>query len=1178
MRKIFGVMLIFVGIVAVFADDPPAPLSAALVNPGYRYAPSGAFELQVAPACTASNPSGTHYQFMRASIISSSMDTTTTSPLSVTNYTFTGAADGEKYAYFVRAIYEDDTSYWSDPLVITHDLEPPHYVSYLIAQHCCADTSCAIYLTWQKVDDFASSVNGSEVRGYAIYRSPTAGGIDISLGYITTTTPALVFIPSDGREIYNFIDTEIVPGETYRYTVVAFDSAGYPTAGSGHFQHYDNTIVSASAVGPGVCNLPLRAVLESVPRVVDATNQLVRIDASAVWLKWSRLYQFIREDISCGTSDTTNWTNVPYYTWSIRDCHRYNFYARIRDDETADTSDWFMRGPMLVDRSGPQAIDSTAAHPNGNEIHTHFYIHDESALDCLSDECGTHCGIGVMQYKLYRVNIDSLDSFFPYDPMDTDHLLYTYNVDDTFRTDVDLLFRDDGTILPLEDNQTYRYILVAFDSLGHYSYYSNNMDTATADLGIVDPMLLPLDTWSSGDCVTLQIVDTSHCDFDSIYIEQSISPDFTAGAVSYGPYQVHDAVFSNPDDGDCSDWDTLTFDICGLEEAQYYFRIYTTDRNGNVSEYSNVVNTRFDNTPPTPVSIDSIYSRAVCTDEMKITIWWSPASDAGIGVQKYNIYRSDTPGVLGSLVGTVEHNPFLTYYSWTDNSPNPSDNFRDNYYTVASVDNFDLENTSGIQKTFDDGMPPYPVRIDTVYPEFISGEMFIVIEWSDTTPYDYGTGGVGNSYRVEHSADESWLCIGDPDIIDIEPPTYNHRLVLPRTIIVGSPHRFFHIATIDPWGNESAYSEPYEYVDSSWSADSMVVHLYYGWNMVGLPVLPRSLQYRDVFPSALSAPLSYSADSGLGYFVADTMQIGYGYWIYSPGDMDVQILGYHIPYINRSFTNPGWYIVSGITDTTGFSITPPDSLAMTNLLWFNPTTGAYDLSTELFPGRGYWLLANGGCQYDVPGGALKIYSDVEPEWFGTITAGKQKLIFGIGSDKLDLMMPPSPPETKIPSLVSDGRNLIRDISENNEWTINLPEKTELSWVSDDMPSGLVLITNDGRIPMNSMDKIVLPAGEYKIVLKNSVPERFTVSAHPNPFNSSTSIRVSAPSDGYATISIYSIDGKQIETLWEGNLSAGEHTYVWDGKNANGSQVSAGIYFVRTRFGDSVSTLRILFIK
>ena len=1178
MRRSLALALLVVAAGVILAQEPPPPLSAAVRDPGYTYAPSGAFTVCVNHACIVANPAGTHYQFRRTTVLASTPMDSTTEALAETCFTFVGAGDGEIFEYSVRAILDDDTSFWSDPVRITHDLEPPEWVPYVIAQHCCSGGECAIYVTWQRAGDFALGVNGSEVRGYGIYRSPTPDGVPIDLGYITPTTPALAFVPSDGSEIYSFVDTLITPGETYHYIVVAFDSAGYPSAGIGHFQHFGNQIVSASAVGPGVCDLPLQAVLKPVPPVIDSLNYRVEIDDRAVWLTFSRMYQFVLEDISCGTADTTPWTNLPYYEWSLRDGHRYNFYARIRDDVVADTSDWFVRGPMLVDMSPPLGVDSLVASVEGSTIVVNFYVSEEGALDCLTDECGTHCGVGLMVYRLYRVNYDSLDSFFPYNPAgDEAYLLHIYTAADTWRTDTSFYFRDDGSVLPLEDNETYLYIVITVDSLGHYSMtpYFGSYDTATADLGITDPALVSLPTWSTGDCVTLQIIDSSRCDYDSIYIQQASNPEFTAGLHTYGPYWIHDSILGNPDDGNCNDWDTLTFQICGLEEAQYYFRVWAVDHFGNVSNYSNVVNTRFDNTPPQPRSVDSIRSLAVCTDQVKIKVCWHKSYDAGIGMGSYQLYRSDTPGDLGELITTIDHNPLTEVYCFEDADPNPRNNFRDNYYTIITVDNFGNQ-VQGTQIGFREGTPPCPVRIDTVYPEFIDGEMYVVIEWSDTTPPDYGSGGMGNAYRVEHAADSSWLCLGDPDIITIEEPTYSHRLVLPRSIIVGSPHRFFHIATIDAYGNESGYSVPYHYVDSSWVADSMVVHLYHGWNMVGLPILPRSTNYRDVFPSALGA-LTYTA--GAGYSPVDELEIGYGYWIYNPGDMDIMIHGYHIPYVTRVLPVAGYYMVSGITDTTWFDLTPEEALAMGSLIWFNPLSESYELATTLEPGKGYWILVSDSCEYSVPEGMFGRV-ETEPAWSVELRAGTQQLIIGAGSDALDLAMPPAPPEVVLPALVDGDRRMIRDISADGVWQVEIPERTTLRWNPKEVPAGLVLYAGGGTVDMTAVGQVALEPGIYRIAFegKSALPQKLDVLAHPNPFNSRVSVNISVPASEDVSVAIYSADGKLVTTLWRGELSAGAHNFIWDGTDDTGGELPGGVYFIKATTGTKSVERSVLFIR
>lgn len=77
------------------------------------------------------------------------------------------------------------------------------------------------------------------------------------------------------------------------------------------------------------------------------------------------------------------------------------------------------------------------------------------------------------------------------------------------------------------------------------------------------------------------------------------------------------------------------------------------------------------------------------------------------------------------------------------------------------------------------------------------------------------------------------------------------------------------------------------------------------------------------------------------------------------------------------------------------------------------------------------------------------------------------------------------------------------------------------------------------------------------------------SVYPNPFNPSTSIELSAPRAGNATLSIYNLAGQKVRDLTSGAMSAGVHTVVWDGRDGNGGQVSSGVYFAQFRMGNTV---------
>ncbi|MFA7543088.1 MAG: T9SS type A sorting domain-containing protein, partial [Candidatus Cloacimonadaceae bacterium] len=84
--------------------------------------------------------------------------------------------------------------------------------------------------------------------------------------------------------------------------------------------------------------------------------------------------------------------------------------------------------------------------------------------------------------------------------------------------------------------------------------------------------------------------------------------------------------------------------------------------------------------------------------------------------------------------------------------------------------------------------------------------------------------------------------------------------------------------------------------------------------------------------------------------------------------------------------------------------------------------------------------------------------------------------------------------------------------------------------------------------------------------------------YPNPFNPSTTISFSLPSDMACKLEIYNIRGQIVHTLLNENMMAGKHSIVWDAKDANGSSVSSGVYFYRLVTPNSSQTSKMLLMK
>jgi len=105
------------------------------------------------------------------------------------------------------------------------------------------------------------------------------------------------------------------------------------------------------------------------------------------------------------------------------------------------------------------------------------------------------------------------------------------------------------------------------------------------------------------------------------------------------------------------------------------------------------------------------------------------------------------------------------------------------------------------------------------------------------------------------------------------------------------------------------------------------------------------------------------------------------------------------------------------------------------------------------------------------------------------------------------------------------------------------------------------------------------------VLITSVNENATnpkifpvIRSFPNPFNPSTTIEFTLPETGSTSLVIYNISGQRVSVLVSGNMTAGHHTAVWDGKDDSGSSVSAGIYFARLTCGGRTVTGKMVMMK
>ena len=94
------------------------------------------------------------------------------------------------------------------------------------------------------------------------------------------------------------------------------------------------------------------------------------------------------------------------------------------------------------------------------------------------------------------------------------------------------------------------------------------------------------------------------------------------------------------------------------------------------------------------------------------------------------------------------------------------------------------------------------------------------------------------------------------------------------------------------------------------------------------------------------------------------------------------------------------------------------------------------------------------------------------------------------------------------------------------------------------------------------------------ILSSNIPSEFSLSSvYPNPFNPIANIDFSIPEDIQISISIFDINGREIESLYDDIMISGFHSISW-----NADRYSSGIYFIRFKTESSIINQKLMLIK
>ena len=132
-----------------------------------------------------------------------------------------------------------------------------------------------------------------------------------------------------------------------------------------------------------------------------------------------------------------------------------------------------------------------------------------------------------------------------------------------------------------------------------------------------------------------------------------------------------------------------------------------------------------------------------------------------------------------------------------------------------------------------------------------------------------------------------------------------------------------------------------------------------------MPIVPDDNSTGSVFADVAAV---YAWDSAArGYFVPATIEPEEGYWVAVTEATTVTVTGAPV----ESWTTgigAGWNMIGSITDSTNISEPNdnPDGSIQPFAYWWDPVARAYDMTTDIEPGKGYWVASVQDCDLTLP--------------------------------------------------------------------------------------------------------------------------------------------------------------------------------------------------------------------
>jgi hypothetical protein len=146
--------------------------------------------------------------------------------------------------------------------------------------------------------------------------------------------------------------------------------------------------------------------------------------------------------------------------------------------------------------------------------------------------------------------------------------------------------------------------------------------------------------------------------------------------------------------------------------------------------------------------------------------------------------------------------------------------------------------------------------------------------------------------------------------------------------------------------------------------------------------------------------------------------------------------------------------------------------------------------------------------------------------------------------------------------------------------IFLNETTDYKAVSSSVVIGAVANGDSLNLKPYLFSEMVNLFIEYDpyVSVNNNLSNPFLKGNFPNPFTYNTTISYAIEKTGRVIIEVYNANGQMIRKLTDQEMTTGEYSVDWDGRNENGDVVKGGYYFYKITVGNVSLTEKMILVK